>query len=164
MNIRALEHNEIESVIPLLLLAEPSEGALRWSLDHLSDRVYGLEMDGAWVGAATMRWQSDPCEILELAVAQDHQGQGLGKQMVAWLGNEAKRQGKPAMVVGTSNASIRNILFYQRCGFRMDHVRADYFWYYRKPRFENGLRVRDLLVFRYDFTQSEPSNDARKRG
>jgi hypothetical protein len=54
------------------------------------------------------------------------------------------------MVVGTGNSSIGNIIFYQKCGFRMDHVRKDYFWYYREPVFENGLRVRDMLVFRYD--------------
>lgn len=154
MNIRVLQSNEVEKVFALLLLAEPAEGALRWSLDHLSDSVYGLEIDGAWVGAATMRWQSEPSEILELAITSDRQGQGLGKAFVAWLVAEARRLGKKTLVVGTSNASISNILFYQRCGFRMDHVRADYFWYYRKPRYENGLRVRDLLVFRYDLSKT----------
>ncbi len=32
----------------------------------------------------------------------------------------------------------------------MDHVRQDYFWYYRQPHYENGIQVRDMLVFRYD--------------
>jgi GNAT superfamily N-acetyltransferase len=161
MNIRALQHNEIESVFPLLLLAEPSEGALRWSLSHLSDRVYGMEVDGEWVGAATVRWQSEPSEILELAIAPERQRQGLGKELVAWLVAEARNRGKAALLVGTSNASIDNIIFYQKCGFRMDHVRADYFWYYRKPRYENGLMVRDLLVFRYDLSQ-EAQADANE--
>ncbi|AHG92220.1 hypothetical protein J421_4685 (plasmid) [Gemmatirosa kalamazoonensis] len=31
----------------------------------------------------------------------------------------------------------------------MHHVRQDYFWYERRPRFEHGIRVQDLLVFRY---------------
>jgi GNAT superfamily N-acetyltransferase len=157
MKIRALHADEVEEVVPLLLLAEPVEGALRWSLNHLSDTVYGMEVDGQWLGAATMRWQSEPSEILELAVAEERQGQGLGKQLVAWLVDEARRRGKKTLVVGTSNASAGNFLFYQRCGFRMDHVRADYFWYYRKPRYENGIRVRDLLVFRYDLTENEQS-------
>jgi GNAT superfamily N-acetyltransferase len=159
MNIRALQPHEIENVIHLLLLAEPSEGALRWSLSHLSDRVYGMEMDGEWAGAATVRWQSEPSEILELAIAPDRQGQGLGRQLIDWLITEARRKGKSALVVGTSNASIDNIAFYQKCGFRMDHVRADYFWYYRKPIYESGLRVRDLLVFRYDLTQTQQNDD-----
>jgi uncharacterized protein (DUF427 family) len=32
----------------------------------------------------------------------------------------------------------------------MDHVRKDYFWYYREPRYENGIRIRDMIVFRHD--------------
>lgn len=155
MNIRPLDTNEIERVFPLLLLAEPVESALRWSLNHLSDRVYGMEIDGQWVGAANVRWQSEPCEILEFAIAPDRQGQGLGKQLVAWLVDEAKSKGKEAIFVGTSNSNIQAILFYQRCGFRMDHVRVDYFWYYHTPRFENGLQVRDLLVFRYDLAADQ---------
>ena len=47
LNIRALRRQEVELVVPLLLLAEPVEGALHWSLDHLSDQVYGLEVGGA---------------------------------------------------------------------------------------------------------------------
>ena len=159
MEIRALAHDEIESVIPLLLLAEPSAGALRWSLEHLSDSVYGMESNGNWVGAATVRWKSEPSEILELAIAPERQGQGLGRQFIDWLIAEARRKGKKTVVVGTSNASIGNILFYQKCGFRMDHVRADYFWYYRTPRYENGIQVRDLLVFRYDLLQDDSSQD-----
>jgi GNAT superfamily N-acetyltransferase len=151
--IRLLQPDEVEEVFPLLLLAEPVPAALRWGLEHLSDALYGMELNGAWIGAATVRWHSEPCEILELAIAAEHQGQGLGKMFVAWLVEEARRRGKTAITVGTSNASISNILFYQRCGFRMDHVRADYFRYYRTPRYENGVRVRDLLVFRRDTAQ-----------
>ena len=150
ITIREVSKEETKRLIPLLLLAEPSERALRWSLAHLSDAVYCMEEEGKPVGAATMRWRSDPCEIVELAIAPGRQGQGLGRQFVAWLIAEAQRRGHSAVVVGTSNASIGNIAFYQRCGFRMDHVRRDYFWYYDPPRTENGIPVRDLLVFRYD--------------
>jgi GNAT superfamily N-acetyltransferase len=146
--IREAHQHEWESLIPLLLLAEPSEGALRWSLSRLSDAVYRMEVDGALAGAATMRWRGNPCEIVELAIAPERQGQGLGRQLVAWLAAEARRRSQPAIIVGTGNASIGNIVFYQKCGFRMDHVRPDYFWYYDEPRDENGIPVRDLLVFR----------------
>jgi hypothetical protein len=48
--------------------------------------------------------------------------------------------------VGTSNASIGNIAFYQKCGFRMERVRKDYFWYDRSGRVENWIGVRDFGV------------------
>ena len=101
-----------------------------------------------------MRWEGDPCEIVELAVAAARQGQGLGRAMIDRLLDEARRRGKGAMEVGTANASIGNIAFYQKCGFRMDHVRRDYFWYHRTPVVEHGIPVRDMLVFRYDLVES----------
>ncbi len=152
LTVRVVPPDELESVIPLLLLAEPSEGALRWGLSHLSDTVYRLDADGELVGAASMRWQGEPCELQELAIATEHQGRGFGKYLVQWLVDEARRRGRTALLVGTSNAAIGNIAFYQKCGFRMDHVRQNYFRYYRTPVYENGIQVRDLLVFRYDLS------------
>lgn len=158
--IREAAPHEIEPLVPLLLLAEPSEGALRWSLAHLSDAVYRLDVRGALLGAATVRWDDEPCEIVELAVADEAQGRGLGRTFVTWLLAEAARRGKRAVEVGTSNASLGNIAFYQKCGFRMERVRKDYFWYDRSGRAENGIAVRDLLVFRYEL-QAAPARQGR---
>lgn len=155
ISVKEVHPDQYERLFPLLLLAEPSEGALRWSLANLSDTVYEVLFDGEIIGAATLRWQSEPSEIVELAVAADRQGQGFGKQIVEWLIDEARRKGKQEMVVGTGNSSISNIVFYQRCGFRMDHVRKDYFWYYREPVFENGIRARDMLVFKYEISEGD---------
>lgn len=152
IRVREVAGGEVEPLLPLLLLAEPSERALRWSLAHLSDAVYRLDVDGPPpsadpAGAATMRWEGDPCEIVELAVAGARQGQGLGRRFLDWIATEARRRGKRVVEVGTANASLGNIAFYQRCGFRMHHVRRDYFSYHRAPVFEHGIEVRDLLVF-----------------
>jgi GNAT superfamily N-acetyltransferase len=141
-------------LFPLLLLAEPSESALRWSLRNLSDAAYRMKDDGELVGAATMRWRRDPCEMVELAVLPGRQGEGLGKKFVTWLVAEARRRGKPELIVGTSSTSAANLIFYQKCGFRIDHIRHDYFWYYDEPVYENGLAVRDMLVFRLDLMEA----------
>ena len=159
ITIRQVTGDEVEALTPLLLLAEPSRSALRWSLGHLSDTVYRMDESGVLVGAATMRWRKAPCEIIELAIAPERQGQGLGKRFVQWLIDEGRRRGKAEMLVGTANSSIDNIVFYQKCGFRMYEVRRDYFWYHKKPLFEDGLQVRDMIVFRYDLTDSEMMND-----
>jgi GNAT superfamily N-acetyltransferase len=152
ITIRQARPDEIETLIPLLLQAEESEPALRWGLKHLVDAIYRADEDGLLVGAATMQWRGDPCEIMELAVAPERHGQGLGRQLVAWLVDEARRRGKTAVLVGTANSSIGNIAFYQKVGFRMDHVRKDYFRYYREPHYENGIQIREMLVFRYDLS------------
>ena len=154
MTIREARADEIEALIPILRQAEESERALRWSLANLSDTVYRMDDGGELVGAATMHWRGDPCEIIELAIAPERQGQGLGRQFVRWLIDEARRRGKRRLLVGTANSSISNIAFYQKCGLRMDHVRHDYFRYYREPHYENGIQIRDLLVFRYDLDKT----------
>jgi len=150
ITIREVSKNEVEALLPLLLLAEPSESALRWSLDHLSDTAYRMEASGLLVGAATMRWHKAPCEIIELAIAPERQGEGLGKQFIDWLIAEGRRRAVAELLVGTANSSIGNIVFYQKCGFRMHEVRRDYFWYHQQTLIENGLQVRDMIVFRYD--------------
>ena len=158
ISVHEVDPQQYEQLFPLLLLAEPSLSALQWSLANLSDTVYAVREDDDLIAAATMRWQGEPAEIVELAVASDHQRMGFGRQIIEWLIAEAIRRGKQQMIVGTANSSIDNIIFYQRCGFRMDHVRKDYFWYYRDPVVESGLRVRDMLVFRYEIGNESASN------
>lgn len=158
ITIQQARPDEIETLIPMLLQAEVSERALRWGLKNLVDAVYRADSDGVLVGAATMQWRSDPCEIMELAVAPDRHGQGIGRAIVAWLIDEARRRGKSAMLVGTANSSIGNIAFYQKVGFRMDHVRKDYFRYYREPHYEDRIQIRDMLVFRHDLMLFDNQN------
>lgn len=155
ITIREVSTAETEELLPLLLLAEPSASALRWSLHNLSDTVYRMADDEQPIGAATVRWHKEPCEIIELAISVERHGQGLGKQLVIHLIDEARRRGKDELLVGTSNASIGNIVFYQKCGFRMSAVREDYFWYHREAVFEHGLLVRDMLVFRHNLATNK---------
>src|SRR5262245_14828232 len=98
ITVREASADEIEHLIPVLRQAEESEGALRWSLANLSDTVYRMDEDGRLVGAATMQWRGDPCEIMELAIAPERHGQGFGKRFVAWLIEEARRRGKKRLV------------------------------------------------------------------
>ncbi len=153
--IRQAHDDEIETLIPLLLLAEESERALRWGLANLVDEVYRMDNGDQLVGAATMRWDGDECEIQELAIAPERQGQGLGKQLIEFLVAEAEQRGKQRVLVGTANAGINQIAFYQKAGFRMDHVRQDYFRYYTMPVYENGIQIRDMLVFRRDLRRGK---------
>ena len=153
--IRQARPDEIESLIPILVLADNSERALRWSLENLSDTVYVAEENNRTVAAVTVRWNSDPCEIVELAVAENFQRKGIGKTVVETLVAEARARGKSKILVGTANASIGNIIFYQRCGFRMDHVRRDYFGYLQKPEFENDIEVKDMIVFSLELEASQ---------
>lgn len=54
-----------------------------------------------------------------------------------------------ALLVGTANASLENIAFYQKCGFRLYAVRQNYFDYIQPPIMEHGIPIKDMLVMRY---------------
>ena len=43
----------------------------------------------------------------------------------------------------------------------MHHVRQDYLWYERRPHFEHGFEIRDLLVFRRELDAPELTFDNR---
>lgn len=49
---------------------------------------------------------------MALAVAPERHCQGIGRRIVAWLVDEARRRGKAAVLVGTANSSIGNVAFY----------------------------------------------------
>ncbi len=100
------------------------------------------------VSAAVIRWDEYEAEITHLAVAETARGKGFGKQIVDALVAEARKRAMQAVLVGTANSSIGNMVFYQKCGFRMDHVRRDYFHYLTQPVLEDGIPIRDMLVFR----------------
>jgi ribosomal protein S18 acetylase RimI-like enzyme len=98
-----------------------------------------------------VHWEEDkPGEILYIAVAAALRGRGYGKQIIQALQNELYRRGGRTLLVGTANAALENIAFYQKCGFRMFEVRRDYFAYIQPPVSEHGIQLRDMLVLRYD--------------
>ena len=53
------------------------------------------------------------------------------------------------MQVGTGSVSLDNLAFYQKCGFRVSHVRRDYFHYIQPPLVVDGMTLRDMIVFEY---------------
>jgi GNAT superfamily N-acetyltransferase len=62
--------------------------------ERVSDTVHRMDSGGALVGAATERWEDEPSEIVEFAVAASVQGRGLGRRFVRWLLDAMGRRGK----------------------------------------------------------------------
>jgi GNAT superfamily N-acetyltransferase len=140
---------EALTLLPLLRDADEGEDRLRAALCDPANTAYAAEDGGARRGAAVVRWEPAASEILLLAVAPERRGQGIGRAILAALVAEGGRRGTSALLVGTGNCSLSNIAFYQRGGFRMDHIRRDYFAYIQPPISENGIPLRDMIVFRY---------------
>jgi len=123
-----------------------------WELiDDPAYTTYAATQDDEVVAGAVVRWDVES-EIAVLGVAPDCRGVGVGQSVVAQIAEEAKRRQVESLLVGTSSIAIDNILFYQKCGFRMSHVRRNYFdEVYPEINVEwRGIKLHDMIVFDYD--------------
>lgn len=57
--------------------------------------------------------RSQHWELCTLAVPPEHQRRGMGRELVAWGLERARREGVPAVVIAAKNLEG----YYQRCGF-----------------------------------------------
>ncbi|HEX5203746.1 GNAT family N-acetyltransferase [Paractinoplanes rhizophilus] len=141
---------DAEKLIPLLHDAEEDDERIRTALRDPACQAYVARVDEQSVGAAVVRWDDvEPGEILYIAVADTERGKGYGRQIIAAIQAELPARGR-TLLVGTANSSLDNIAFYQKCGFRMYEVKNNYFSYIQPPIRENGIVMRDMIVFRYD--------------
>jgi ribosomal protein S18 acetylase RimI-like enzyme len=76
-----------------------------------------LEADGAIVGLIVLPPQSDYLLLDNIAVRPDRQGQGLGRQLIAFAESEARRLGYAELRLYTHVTMIENIALYARLGF-----------------------------------------------
>lgn len=136
---------DLAVLVPLLRDADEGHARIHTVLADPAHTSYVVRDERRDVGAATVRWQDG--EIIYIAVLASLRGRGIGKALIEAVVAEARLRGLVALAVGTANSSLANIAFYQKCGFRMDHVRCDYFAYIQPPISEDGILLRDMLVF-----------------
>jgi ribosomal protein S18 acetylase RimI-like enzyme len=136
--------------VKLLHEADEDDNRITSAIGDASNTTF-IAYDGPPpVGAAVMRWQGEEAEIVYIAVTEEVRGLGYGKKIINGLIDKARARDVRFVLVGTANSSLGNIAFYQKCGFRIDHVRRDYFSYFTQPVMEDGILIRDMLVFRME--------------
>ena len=151
LKIEAISSHERMFLLPMLLDADEDEERIRAVLLDPACTGYACWLDDQLAGAAVVRWEEEaPSEILYIEVAAALRGRGYGKQIMQALQDELPGHGGRSLLVGTANAALENIAFYQKCGFRMFEIRRDYFAYIQPPIAENGIVLRDMIVLRYD--------------
>jgi GNAT superfamily N-acetyltransferase len=94
-------------------------------------------------------------ELKSLAVAEDRQRTGIGSRLVTAAVEACRDEGLAVMLVSTGAASVGNLRFYQRCGFRMLCVERDAFvpkTGYPEPIVIDGIMLRDRVWFSLDLT------------
>lgn len=152
MAIELIPSQNIDALLPLLHDADEDDARILAAIADVNNSAYLATSQGQVIGAAIMRWDEedgDETEVLYVGVETAERGRGYGKGIMAALLDEARRRGINSVLVGTADAGLANIAFYQKCGFRIDSVRKDYFAYFKEPVYENGIRIRDMLMLRW---------------
>lgn len=132
-------------LLPLLLLADPSEAMIRTYIER--GRLFVLSEGSVPIGALHLDpLDPETAEIRAVAVAEAHQGKGYGKRLLAHAIEAVRSSGLKRLIVATGNSSIGNLAYYQKAGFRMLRIELDYFTrHYPEPIIENGIRCRDRI-------------------
>ena len=149
MHITRLKASE-KPPIDLLLLADPSIENIQEYLKRGECFISYInnQIIGAYVLLPT---RPSTIELINVAVTEDHQGKGIGKQLILHAIHTARQSGYKTMELGTGNSSIGQLYLYQKCGFRIVGVDIDYFVrHYSEEIYENGLQCRDMIRLAQD--------------
>jgi ribosomal protein S18 acetylase RimI-like enzyme len=139
---------ERERFLPLLLLADESLEQVRSYMQ--SGDLYALvERNGNAVGIVlTIAAEHGTVELKAVAVDPAQQNQGLGKRLLAAVIAELRKRGVRRAIVGTANAGIGQLAYYQKAGFRLLRIERDFFSPargYPAVMEDNGIRLRDMV-------------------
>lgn len=132
----------------LLLLADPFPAAIDRYLSR--SILFDYRSHDCLLGViALLPTRPETIEIINLAVAEPAQKQGIGKQLVDFALHYAKENNYSIVEIGTGTTSFGPLFLYQKCGFRITAVEVDYFsTHYPEPIIENGLVLKDMLRLR----------------
>ena len=139
---------ERERFLPLLLLADESLEQVR-SYMQRGDLFAFVDRDGTAVGIVLTIPDADgSVELKAVAVDSTRQSLGIGRRMLAAVLEELRRRGVRRAIVGTANAGIGQLAYYQKAGFRLLRIERDFFSPargYPAVMEDNGIRLRDMV-------------------
>jgi predicted N-acetyltransferase YhbS len=90
-----------------------------------SEEVFVAELDGRVVGCVTLEDRGVALELVNIDVAGELQGRGIGTQMVGYVEERAREQGRFAVTLGTSRSAAgvawKSLPWWQHLGYRITH-------------------------------------------
>ena len=132
MSIERFRWWHVEEVLTLerqLFVPEPWTAHHFWSeLGQIQTRHYVVAVDDTLVvGYAGLCDYPDEAFVQTMAVAQTHQGQGLGAALLTNLLDEAGRRGQRRTLLEVRADNVPAQRLYARHGFRKTGVRQGYY-------------------------------------
>ena len=149
IEIKLLDENE-PYPYDLLHLADPSEEAVS---DYLNRGKCYVAYSGNTIVGEYVLLPTRPftIELVNVAVAEEHHGKGIGKELVRHAISMAKNLNYKVIEVETGDAGIGQLALYQKCGFMMAWIDFNFFKkHYPEPIFENGIECRHMVRLSID--------------
>lgn len=139
----------------LFELAEDSEVQLSQYFEL--GRVLAARSDTIIVGHLQFVETDQPgsLELKSLAVRPEYQRRGVGRALVEAAVQLCRTDGSAVLLVSTAAASVGNLRFYQRCGFRLLSVDRDAFTPesgYPETIWIDGIALRDRVWLSRDIS------------
>ena len=90
-------------------------------------------------------------ELVNLAVKEEHQRQGIASRLIYNAIKVAKDEGCRVLEVGTGNCGTGQLELYQKCGFNITGIDMDFFTkHYSEKIIENGIECRHMIRMSMD--------------
>ncbi|EOI06403.1 hypothetical protein UAY_00454 [Enterococcus moraviensis ATCC BAA-383] len=134
----------------LLLSADPDKQLVE---DYIKRSVcFDAMFDGSPVGIlALLPTRPETLEIVNIAVSETYQGQGIGEKLLQFALSYAKNSQYKTVEIGTGSTSFGQLYLYQKCGFRMTSIDRDFFIrHYEEEIVENKLILKDMVRLSMD--------------
>lgn len=149
MLIRKLNAEE-QPPLHLLLLADPSLSLVEAYLKR--GQCFVAEVENCIIGVyVLLQTRPETVELVNIAVDENQQSKGIGKQLVYHAIQNARLLGAKTIEVGTGNSSVGQLALYQKCGFRITGIDRDFFIrHYTEEIVENGIKVVDMIRLTLD--------------
>lgn len=136
--------------LPAVVAVEQDIYPFPWTAGNFADSLEAgheawlLEADGQPVAYALQMPVIDEVHLLNLAVAAQWQGRGLGARLLEWLCAGAVDVGACAMFLEVRPSNVRAQALYQRSGFRQVGLRRRYYPSWNHEREDAIVMRREL--------------------
>ncbi|HEM1266514.1 TPA: GNAT family N-acetyltransferase [Listeria monocytogenes] len=133
--------------LTLLLDADPSEKQIATYFNK--SHVLQLMQADTIIGVVCLfPLNKNQLEIMNIVVSSEYRNQGIGKKLLEKAFDYATHKHFSKIIVKTGNSSIDQLAFYQKNGFRMQHIIPNYFTenYPNQTIIENGIAYLDQII------------------
>lgn len=129
IRFRPLQNDDLDDVMSI----EPLIYSHPWTRGNFSDSLqagyscWACEHDGQLVGYAVLMLVLDEAHLLNISIAKDSQGRGLGRSLLGHVIDVARGHGAQMMFLEVRPSNKSAISLYESIGFNEFSVRKGYY-------------------------------------